>query len=64
MATSEEPIHMTSYKRIPSMWPSSDPQPGYVAECSVCGRIGVPQLRKVDAAVIAARHREVGGFER
>lgn len=34
------------------------------AICVTCGRVGPPQQLKGDAEAIAARHHEVGGFER
>lgn len=34
----------------------------YVVECSVCGNVGQPEMFEADAAAIAARHYEIGGF--
>lgn len=52
--------HVTHVHRIASMWPSPEPQPGYVAECAQCGRVGAPTLAKTDALAIAVRHQEYG----
>lgn len=48
--------HSCIVKRIRSMWPSPVPQPGYVVECSVCGRVGAPCLHKDDAKALAEAH--------
>lgn len=36
----------------------------YVIVCDICDRVGQPQDFEVDAEAIAARHQEIGGFER
>lgn len=36
----------------------------YIIVCDVCGKVGQPQTFRVDAETIAARHQEIGGYER
>ncbi len=36
---------------------------GFFAVCDICGPVGQPQARHTDAAAIAVRHFEQGGFE-
>lgn len=36
----------------------------YVVICDVCNTVGQPQEFEADAEGIAARHQEIGGFER
>lgn len=43
---------------------SRGPRSTYIVTCDVCGTVGQPQDYEVDAEVIAARHQEIGGFER
>lgn len=36
----------------------------YVVICDLCDRVGQPQDFEGDAEAIAARHQDIGGFER
>ena len=57
----DEQAHETSVRRASANTGGHNTR--WVAWCSVCWQVGLPQELKADAEAIADRHREVQGFE-